>query len=926
MPLVVKDRVRETSTSTGTGDIILNGAVQAFQDFSVIGDGNTTYYTIVDATTGAFEVGIGTYTLATTTLSRDTVLESSNAGAAVNFAANVKDVFVTYPAERAVYGDAGNVVSGYTISGGSINNTPIGATTPSTVASTNLSYTGTLTGGTGVINIGSGQVYKDASGNLGIGTSSPGVLGKLNVTSGFAATDTNERPIAFLSSSDSAIPGSSPSGLYLAYTGNASAALRKVEIAAATFGSGTLGVLSFQLGKMVITSAGNVGIGTTSPVSALELYSDNPRITLSDLGTQATITNLSGNLYYDTSSANRDHIFQGAGTEAARITGDGLVGIGTSSPTMKLDISGTSYGGVYIKSTSTNYSGLLLENTNSATKWQIGVEGGTYNTAGKLNIGIDAVGPAIIIDSSRNVGIGTSSPAVPLHINGSNGELLRLSVTSDGGTQQTFGLGFATGNTNTHPAALISAEEVDASDSRASLLFYTRDSNSDIAPTERLRITSTGSVGIGTSTPGAKLTVKLGNIGIDQDEAPQQFFGAGGNVAGTNTTGGVLTVFGHAPNGVGDTSTPPYDGTNFVGAAGLMARGFSESAQYRGSLEFFTKTASAANATSRMIITHDGNVGIGTSSANKSSSSTALTVNAPSAANYAALELSSGDTLNWHINSNNAAVYDVTGGTRPRIFYTNGSERLRIDSSGNVGIGTSSPDTSPSTKLHIREDDAVDYKARAVVQATDQRLVAGSHWQSGVAAYSYLQATNDAENVPNDLLLNPDGGNVGIGTSSPSGKFHIVGSTYDYLIGFGANEDNYYSCGSSGVHVFRNGATEQARIDASGNFKFNSGYGSAATAYGCRAWVNFDGTGTVAIRASGNVSSITDNGTGDYTVNFTTAMPDANYACVAGYTTPAWGAIQHAYTYTTSNVRIEIATPPTPTYIDASTVTVVIFR
>jgi hypothetical protein len=66
-------------------------------------------------------------------------------------------------------------------------------------------------------------------------------------------------------------------------------------------------------------------------------------------------------------------------------------------------------------------------------------------------------------------------------------------------------------------------------------------------------------------------------------------------------------------------------------------------------------------------------------------------------------------------------------------------------------------------------------------------------------------------------------------------------------------------------------------------FQFNSGYGSNATAYGCRAWVNFNGTGTVAIRASGNVTSITDNGTGDYTVNFTTAMPDASYS-VSGST------------------------------------------
>jgi hypothetical protein len=79
---------------------------------------------------------------------------------------------------------------------------------------------------------------------------------------------------------------------------------------------------------------------------------------------------------------------------------------------------------------------------------------------------------------------------------------------------------------------------------------------------------------------------------------------------------------------------------------------------------------------------------------------------------------------------------------------------------------------------------------------------------------------------------------------------------------------------------FAEGGTAVGQFDSSANFKFNSGYGSVATAFGCRAWVNFDGTGTVAIRASGNVTSITDNGTGNYTVNFTNAMPDANYAVV----------------------------------------------
>jgi uncharacterized protein (AIM24 family) len=81
---------------------------------------------------------------------------------------------------------------------------------------------------------------------------------------------------------------------------------------------------------------------------------------------------------------------------------------------------------------------------------------------------------------------------------------------------------------------------------------------------------------------------------------------------------------------------------------------------------------------------------------------------------------------------------------------------------------------------------------------------------------------------------------------------------------------------------FAEGGTACGQFDSSGNFKFNSGYGSVVTAFGCRAWVNFNGTGTVAIRASGNVSSITDVNTGTYRINFATAMPDTNYCVVAG--------------------------------------------
>lgn len=105
MPLIVKDRVRETSTTAGTGTFSLAGAVTGFQSFSVIGNGNTTYYTIALQGGAEWEVGIGTYTSSGTTLSRDVVLESSNSGSLVNFSAGTKDVFVTYPAEKAIYAD-----------------------------------------------------------------------------------------------------------------------------------------------------------------------------------------------------------------------------------------------------------------------------------------------------------------------------------------------------------------------------------------------------------------------------------------------------------------------------------------------------------------------------------------------------------------------------------------------------------------------------------------------------------------------------------------------------------------------------------------------------------------------------------------------------------------------------------------------------
>jgi hypothetical protein len=115
MAFVLADRVRETTTTTGTGTVTLAGAVLGFQTFSAIGNGNTTYYTIAGIGTSEWEVGIGTYTSSGTTLSRTTVLASSNSGALVNFSAGTKDVFCDYPAGRAVIGGQGYIENTYTI-------------------------------------------------------------------------------------------------------------------------------------------------------------------------------------------------------------------------------------------------------------------------------------------------------------------------------------------------------------------------------------------------------------------------------------------------------------------------------------------------------------------------------------------------------------------------------------------------------------------------------------------------------------------------------------------------------------------------------------------------------------------------------------------------------------------------------------------
>jgi hypothetical protein len=310
------------------------------------------------------------------------------------------------------------------------------------------------------------------------------------------------------------------------------------------------------------------------------------------------------------------------------------------------------------------------------------------------------------------------------------------------------------------------------------------------------------------------------------------------------------------------------------------------------------------------------------------------------------------------------------------------TERMRINHSGNVGIGT----TSPSAPLTVNTGAATDGKLRiesnSITGQGSELFFSGSNASAG-AGFASISVNRGGNNTsahdglkfnvspswstsaPVEVMRIDSSGRVGIGTSSPSHPLHVlataagettvkfesnqagamnvaldVGADRDCLLQFqeaGTTRWDIFMNGSSGTNpllIRDDGGTTQGSFDQSGNFKFNSGYGSAATAYGCRAWVQIDGAAaTPSISGSGNVSSITDNGTGHYTVNFTTSMPDNNYSATANATkgggtetqSNSSGVFYREDTVLSGSIQIYVMTF-SGTKVDRNRVSVAVFR
>ena len=305
-------------------------------------------------------------------------------------------------------------------------------------------------------------------------------------------------------------------------------------------------------------------------------------------------------------------------------------------------------------------------------------------------------------------------------------------------------------------------------------------------------------------------------------------------------------------------------------------------------------------------------------------------------------QMADGVTVNFNDGSAAAPSITNTGDTNTGMFFPaadtiafaeGGVESMRIDANGNVGIGTSSPEQL--LHAYSTSSTATIFSEGVGVGATVQAI------SSGAAANLFVGRYDNSPNGPTVVIRKGRGtraSQTAVQTGDNLGGINyqgFCGTTTRTLSQITSWVENYTADDnvSSDLRFITRptgaGAalTERFRIYSDGSFSAVIPSGSTIyPAFFCRAWVNFNGTGTVAIRASGNVTSITDNATGQYTVNFTNAMPDANYSATGGASSSNCEAVIRFYGYQTGTLTVGIVDSNVPAFTDDSAISVAVFR
>jgi hypothetical protein len=590
---------------------------------------------------------------------------------------------------------------------------------------------------------------------------------------------------------------------------------------------------AFGASSNFVFSGSRVGIGTTTPGADFDIQKNSATaVRFGDGGSYPTLFSFNtqtGDLSTFSrikSLSSQPIILSPIGNDAVTILTTGNVGIGTTSPSTKFVVSNAGVSGFEVDPTGGVSSGVLLQAYNRSTSAYMAQS--YYALTHTFNVGSGAGTRALDITSTGNIGIGTSSPGAKLNVRGGN-------ILIDNTTLIQWG--FGDGTTYIYG---------DASNPTGSLKLGT-------ANADRLTVTYAGNVGIGTTNPQNNLHISgaassdASNIRID---STTQY---GGLVIYENNTLRTILGYGNAGN--------------------IFSNAQTDSTSLRGANYLHLGASSAVTLT----INSSDNVGIGTTSPSQK-----LEV---SGSGYIIKATANGSDSSYFQAVNGS--YDYIAGVATSLGYglmgmnsnhalaimTSGSERMRITSDGNVGIGT----TSPSEKLHVIGNTIIQSTStgngttaiRVNNSAGTQVLAIGAAGEiimdnsskistvvdptstqpqlelyNGGTGYTTLQSSTSY-----GLLLNPNGGNVGIGKTSPNAKLDISGSV---LISGSLTVSGSSTFTNIGPAVFTGSITQNASTASFGGL-----VGIGTTTPGFKLQVNGD---AAFFSAAGSINSIITQG------------------------------------------------------------------